>query len=111
MFPKLLLDTLNRVIHSYCICAIALTLHIPIANGPRPERIANVLRKFIDIIFFGGFEAADSKSAGRVIARYARGNISIQFGRYLSEKKLEKLFADGDRAAARLAKRAKRAGI
>lgn len=96
---------------SYLISAIALTPYLPIASGPRPERTANVLRKLIDFFFFGGFEAADHKSAERVITRYARGNTSIQFGKYLSGKKLEKLRADGDRAAARLAKRAKRANI
>ena len=63
----------------------------------------------IDRIFYGGYEAADRASVGRVVARFARGNTSIQLGRYLNTAKMEKLQADGDRAAARLAKRAKRA--
>lgn len=65
--------------------------------------------KLIDKIFFGGYNAASRASAGRVVARYARGNTSIQLGRYLTSMKMGKLTADGDKAAARLAKRAKRA--
>ena len=88
-----------------------MTPSFSIASGPQPERMANVLRKLIDIVFFGGYEQADRESASKVVARFARGNTSIQFGRYLSADKLEKLLANGDRAAARLAKRAQRAKI
>lgn len=68
-----------------------------------------MLSKLIDRIFYGGYEAADRASVGRVVARFSRGNTSIQLGRYLNSAKIEKLQADGDRAAARLAQRAKRA--
>lgn len=70
-----------------------------------------MFKELIDKLFYGGYEAADRTSIGRVVARYSRGNTSIQFGRFLTAKKTEKLRADGDRAAARLAKRARRANI
>ncbi len=70
-----------------------------------------MLRKLVDRIFWGGYEAADMGSAAKIVARYARGNISIQFGRYLTQEKMERLCADGDRAAARLAERTRRAKI
>jgi hypothetical protein len=70
-----------------------------------------VLRNLIDKLFLGGYEAADRDSAARVVARYTRGNTSIQFRRYLTDKKLERLRTDGDRAAGRLARRAERASI
>lgn len=65
--------------------------------------------KLIDRIFYGGYEAADHVSVERVVARFSRGNTSIQHGRYLNAAKMGKLQADGDQAAARLAGRAKRA--
>lgn len=68
-----------------------------------------MLSKWIDKIFYGGYEAASQKATERVVSRYARGNTSIQLGRYLNSTKMEKLRTNGDRAAARLAKRYKRA--
>lgn len=68
-----------------------------------------MLKELIDRIFYGGYDAASRSSTGRVVARFTRGNTSIQFGRYLNSAKMEKLQADGDRAAARLAARARRA--
>ncbi len=70
-----------------------------------------MLRELIDKIFYGGYDAANRKSVERVVTRYSRGNTSIQFGRYLTTDKMEELRANGDRAAARLARRAKRANI
>lgn len=93
-------------------CArLALTSNSLVASGARPERTAIMLRRLIDKLFFGGYEAADKGSASKVVARFARGNISIQFDRYLTAERLEKLQSDGDKAAARLAGRAKRAGF
>jgi hypothetical protein len=71
----------------------------------------NVLSKLIDRLFYGGYEAASQISVGRVVARFARGNTSIQLGRYLNSARMERLLSNGDRAAARLAERAKRASI
>ena len=84
---------------------------VDVDNGPPLSRNINVLRKLIDHFLFGGYEAADRASDKRVVSRYVRGNTSIQFGRYLDKPKLEKLLSDGDRAAKRLAKRARRAGV
>ena len=65
----------------------------------------------IDILVFNGFEKAESNYGLRVIARFLRGNTSGQFKRLLMGPKLEKLTADGDRAAARLERRARGARV
>ena len=70
-----------------------------------------MLSELFDRIFYGGYESASRSAVERTVARYTRGNTSIQFGRYLTWKKTKELLDDGDRAAARLAKRAKRANI
>lgn len=70
-----------------------------------------MLRKIFDLIVLNGFEAADERSAERVVARYSRGNTMVQFGRYLNSLKTERLRANGDRAAARLERRARRAKL
>lgn len=79
------------------------------ALAARRKRKYNVFHKLIDKIFFGGYEAADRESGRRAVARFSRGNTSVQLGRYMDSAKLEKMKADGDRAAKRLARRAKRA--
>lgn len=98
------------ILHPYGVNH-GLTKCVDVVNRPPLLGIQNVLRKLIDRFLFGGYEAANRASEKRVVSRYARGNTSIQFGRYLNKPKLEKLLSDGDRAAQRLAKRAKRAGV
>ncbi len=70
-----------------------------------------MLNNLIDRIFYGGYETANCTAVERVVSRYTRGNTSIQFGRYITTENMEELRANGDRAAARLAKRAKSANI
>ncbi|MEP2987424.1 MAG: hypothetical protein ABJN65_11715 [Parasphingorhabdus sp.] len=70
-----------------------------------------MFKKLIDKIIYGGYESANRASTERVVSRYSRGNTSVQLKRYLSTFKLEKLLADGDTAAKRLAERAKRSNI
>lgn len=70
-----------------------------------------VFKNIIDKIFFNGYNSVDAISTETVVARYARGNTSVQDKRYLNSSKLKKLLNAGDRAAKRLEKRAKRAKI
>ncbi len=69
----------------------------------------NVLRKLIDKVFYGGYEAASEAKAERSIRRYSRGNILLQQGRFRDSEETEKLQAKGDKAAARAEKRYRRA--
>jgi len=82
-----------------------------ILGGTPKPRGTSVLKAFFDKLFYGGYETASKTAAGRVVARYSRGNTSVQFGRYLTSQSMEELRANGDRAAARLARRAERAKI
>lgn len=61
-----------------------------------------MLRKLIDKLFYGGYEAASARSAERVVPRYSRGSILLQLGRFRNWDQAAQLTADGDRAAARL---------
>ena len=65
-----------------------------------------MLRKFIDRLIFGGYESAKDDATTRIVARYSRGNTTIQNGYILDEDGLRRLRAKGDKAARSLAKRA-----
>ena len=68
-----------------------------------------VLRNVIDMLFYGGYKEADRLSTERVVARYARGNTSIQMGRFLTAEKTKSLLKRGDAAAMHLKTRVERA--
>lgn len=70
-----------------------------------------MFKTLIDKIFFNGYEAADAASTEAIVARYSRGNTSVQLRRYLNADKLKKLLSDGDNSARRLAKRAQKAKL
>lgn len=69
----------------------------------------NVLSMLIDKVFYGGYEAASQTKSERSIRRYSRGNILLQQGRFRNSKDTETLQAKGDKAAARIEKRYRRA--
>ncbi len=66
--------------------------------------------RLYDKIFYNGYLAASERAVEDIVARYARGNVSIQFKRYLTADKLHALHVDGDKAAKSLAKRVAKAG-
>ena len=68
-----------------------------------------MLKYLIDKFLYRGYKAADLASTARVVARYARGNTSVQLGRYLNSDKADKLRQLGDKAAKRLSDRVDRA--
>jgi hypothetical protein len=66
-----------------------------------------VFRKVYDLVFYGGYLAASEAAVDDVVARYSRGNIAIQFKRYLAYENgtIQALRKMGDRAARSLARR------
>lgn len=56
------------------------------------------LSEIMDRLLLGGYEAAKKDATRKIVARYARGNIAVQEGRYLDEEDLKELRAAGDKA-------------
>ena len=86
-----------------------LTMRVMGASGPDLLKELNVLRELIDKLFHGGYQAADRASTERVVARFARGNTSIQQGHYLNADRTDALRKRGDKAASKLHSRVARA--
>lgn len=63
-----------------------------------------MLANLIDRFLLGGYEAAKDAATLQIIARYSRGNTSIQNGHVLDEEALRKLHKKGDAAARKLAR-------
>ena len=63
-----------------------------------------MLHKLYDAVFYGGYLAASERSVRDTVSRYARGNIALQFKRYLTADQLRDLHIQGDKASERLAK-------
>jgi hypothetical protein len=87
----------------------SLTKYGVIDSGPAAQRESTVFQKLYDTIFYGGYLAASERALRDTVSRYARGNIALQFKRYLTADQLHDLHIDGDKAAKRLAKRIDRA--
>ena len=64
-----------------------------------------VLSNLIGKLLFRSRDAARGETIRQIVARYSRGNTSVQFGRYLNEADLQRLHAKGDKAFKRLSKR------
>jgi hypothetical protein len=67
---------------------------------PRP--VMTWLNALYDKLLLGGFEKAERESTARIVARFARGNVSVQAGRYIMDDELADLQDRGDAAAKRL---------
>lgn len=53
----------------------------------------------------GRLQAARRSASRKIAARFSRGNVSVQFGRYLNESDLLQLRIDADAAMSRLQRR------
>jgi hypothetical protein len=60
----------------------------------------NKLRAWLSL---ADYDSASERATEQIIKRYTRGNVSLQNGWYLNEKKLDTLSKRGDQAASRLA--------
>ncbi len=56
------------------------------------------LIEILDHVLLGGYEAAKKDATRKVVARYARGNVAIQMGRFIDEEDIKKLRDAGDKA-------------
>ncbi len=63
-----------------------------------------VFRCLLAWLHMEDYSAAKQKATDDIVARYSRGNTSMQNGDYIDRDKLTKLSALGDKAMARLAK-------
>lgn len=61
-----------------------------------------MLRHVIDFLFFRHRERDERDRTRRIVARYSRGNVNVQAGRYLTDVEQRRLSAEGDAAARRL---------
>lgn len=62
------------------------------------------LKRIIDRILLGGYDAEVKKAENQVVTRYTRGNTSVQNGRFLDSDGLNELRQRGDKASDRLSK-------
>ncbi len=60
------------------------------------------IRQFFDWLSVKDYVAAKERATVETVARYSRGNVSVQNGWFLDEAGLRKLSAAGDRAMLRL---------
>ncbi len=65
----------------------------------------NFIRKTYAWFSLADYEEASEQATQQIVKRYTRGNVSVQNGRYLNEKGLSDLSAQGDKAAARLSRK------
>lgn len=64
------------------------------------------MSEIIDRLFHGGYDTAKKRETAKIVARYSRGNVSVQNGFILDEGALDNLRKRGDRAAKRLERKA-----
>lgn len=68
----------------------------------------NMLRRIRNWLSLADYEEAKDAATDQVITRFARGNVSIQNGSYLDDKKLEALSRRGDAALTKLSRLTKK---
>lgn len=61
-----------------------------------------MIREFLEWISLRDYDEALNRAASRIVARYSRGNTSVQDGRIIDEKDLESLAQKADIAIAHL---------
>lgn len=60
------------------------------------------LSEILDRMLLGGYEAAKKDATRRIVARYSRGNVAVQQGRYIDEDDSKELREAGDKAMQKL---------
>lgn len=53
-------------------------------------------------LYFRGYEARKHDIESDIVSRFARGNVLVQDGHYMTKNELDKLSSEGDRALRRL---------
>jgi hypothetical protein len=73
------------------------------------KKVGEMMRKAYRWLTLADYEEAKARATNNIISRDARGNISFQNGSILEENELRALSKKGDKALARLNKKAKAA--